>query len=133
MNTALDFAGNLAELFSWIGLGLGLVCLLLWLMVRSASGRWIATDAEVIDAAGSPTLRWMSSEGLHERALSAAEAAQCDPAERVRLFYSQHAPDRIRYERVGHVENTLRLVAGLLLGLGALALIASIVVLFIEV
>jgi hypothetical protein len=133
VNTALDFFGNLAELFSWIGLGLGLVFLVLWLIVRSVSGRWIETDAEVVNESGAACLRWMSIDGLHERPISAADRDQLHDADRVRLFYSQHAPERIRFDRIGHGENTLRLLTGLLLGLGAVALVASIVVLFIEV
>ena len=132
MNTAFDYLGNLAELFSWIGLGLGAVFLVLWLIVRSVSGRWIETDAEVVNDSGAVCLRWMSVDGLHERQLSAADHAQLHQADRVRLFYSQHAPDRIRFDRIGHGENTLRLLTGLLLGLGAVAFVASMVLLIIE-
>ena len=132
MNTAFDYLGNLAELFSWIGLGLGVVFLVLWLIVRSVSGRWIETDAEVVNDSGAVCLRWMSRDGLHERRLSAADHDQLHQADRVRLFYSQHAPDRIRFDRIGHGENTLRLLTGLLLGLGAVAFVASMVLLIVE-
>jgi len=132
VNTALDFFGNLAELFSWIGLGLGTVFLLLWLIVRSVSGRWIETDAEVVAGSGDIRLRWMSRDGLHERQLNSLEHEQLNRTDRVRLFYSQHTPERIRFDRIGHGESTLRLLTGLLLGLGALATVLSIVLLVIE-
>lgn len=132
MSTPLDFLANLAELFSWIGLGLGVVFLLLWLTVRSVSGQWIATDAEVVDDSGTVSLRWMSREGLHQRQISPDDHDNLGRAERVRLFYSQHAPDRIRYDRIGHGENVLRLLTVLLLGLGVVAFVASLILLIVE-
>lgn len=131
MSTALDVLSNLAELFTWIGLSLGVTCLILVLIVKAAGGRWVETDAIVVDEQGG-LLRWMSNEGLHERPLTAHQKDLLQHADGLRLYYRWGEPERIRFERTGHGEKTLRLLTWLMLGLGGGGAVGSLVLLFVE-
>jgi hypothetical protein len=128
--TILEIIGLMAEVFTWVGLGLGAVCLLVLLLVRTFGGRWIEADGLAVTESGETRLRWMSLQGLHERLLDPADHHVTDPAA-IRLFYSQRNPSRIRFDAVGHGERTMRLLTWLLLGLGLLALVVSTILIFI--
>jgi hypothetical protein len=133
VNNTLEFVGVLAEVFTWVGLVLGGFCLFSLLVVRAFGGRWVETDAVAVegDRAGEMRLRWMSEGGLHERSVSQDEHDRMAGPDGVRLFYNVRDPGRARFDAVGHGEKTLRLLAWLLLGLGALALVVSIVLIFV--
>jgi hypothetical protein len=128
--TTLEFVGLIAEVFTWVGLVLGAVCLLVLLLMRTFGGRWIEAAGLAVTESGETRLRWMSLHGLHERLLDPADHHYAAPAA-IPLFYSQRDPSRIRFDAVGHGERTMRLLAWLLLGLGFLALGVSIILIFI--
>jgi hypothetical protein len=132
VNNPLQFVGVLAEVFTWVGLVLGGFCLFSLLVVRAFAGRWIETDAVAVegDQVGEMRLRWMSEGGLHERFVSQDEHDRMAGPDGVRLFYSVRDPNRTRFDQVGHGEKALRLLAWLLLGLGALAFVVSIALIF---
>jgi hypothetical protein len=130
VSTTLEIVGLIAEVFTWVGLVLGAVCLLALLIMRTFGGRWVEADALAVTESGETRLRWMSLHGLHERSLDPEDHRFADAAA-VRLYYSQRNPSRIRFEPVGHGERTMWLLAWLLLGLGVLALVVSIVLIFI--
>lgn len=132
MSNVHDLVGNLAELFTWIGLSLGLILFLVVLVLRIARGGWEETDAVVVDDAGTPQLRWMTTEGvLHTRHLSSEENdAIADPDE-LHVHYSKRTPEHIRFEATGHGEKLIRALAFILTGIGILAAVVSLVLLFI--
>ncbi len=121
----------LAEVFTWVGLALGGLCFITLLIVQVSGGRWVETDVITIGEAGDERLRWMSADGLHERLLDAGEAEAFRHHAENRLFYSQRDPSRIRFDAVGHAEKTLRLLTWLLLGVGVVALVVSIALIFV--
>jgi hypothetical protein len=127
----LDIAGMLAELFTWIGLGAAVVCFLALLILRAVDGRWIETDAVVLQEAPEIRLRWMSTAGLHERLLSPHERHHVSGSEGLRVYYRERKPAHTRFEASGDGEKTLRLLGFLFLGIGVLALVISIVLVFI--
>ncbi|GAB3121995.1 hypothetical protein [Glaciibacter psychrotolerans] len=131
MNSAHDFLGLLAELFTWIGLVVGGLCLVALLITRSASARWIETDAIVVEEKGG-VLRWMSGDGLHECSLTPSQREELQHVEGLRVYYRPGQPERIRFERTGHGEKTARLLTWLMLGLGGGGAVGSIVLLFVE-
>jgi hypothetical protein len=131
VGSTLDIIGLIAEVFVWVGLVLGAVCLLVLLVMRTFGGRWIEADGVAVTEAGETRLRWMSLHGLHERFLDPDDRHLVNPSAPIRLYYSQRDPSRIRFDAVGHGERTLRLLSWLLLGLGLVALVVSIVLIFI--
>ena len=133
MNSVLDLVGILAELFTWVGLILGVLCLLVVMILRLTRLSWIETDAVIVEESGSAQLRWMTTEGtLHTRILDDGERSEIDDPDELHVHYHRHAPDRIKFEATGHGEKVLRALGLILLGIGIAAIIVSLVVLFIE-
>ena len=132
MSNVHDLVGNLAELFTWIGLVLGGILFLVVLILRVARGGWEETDAVVVDDSGTPQLRWMTTQGvLHSRHLSVDEnSAIADPDE-LHVHYNKRNPEHIRFDAAGHGEKVLRALAFILTGIGVVAAIVSLVLLFI--
>ncbi|MCU1406196.1 MAG: hypothetical protein JWQ43_2499 [Glaciihabitans sp.] len=132
MSNVHDLVGNLAELFTWIGLSLGVVLFLVVLVMRIARGGWVETDAVVVDDFGTPQLRWMTTEGeLHTRHLDAEENDAITDPDELHVHYNKHAPQHVRFEAAGHGEKVVRALAFILTGIGALAAVVSLVLLFV--
>ena len=130
MNT-LDILENLAEILTWIGLTIGGLCFFGLIIMQLSAGRWIETDAVMIDGAGQSRVRWMSSEGLHEHLIHEGDHRDFRSSDGIRVYYSARNPHRYRFERIGHGERLMRLLTWLFLGIGALALIVSIALIFV--
>ncbi|MFT2818265.1 hypothetical protein [Leifsonia sp. A12D58] len=130
MNT-LDILENLAEILMWIGLVIGGLCLFGLLVMQVSAGRWLETDAVMVDGTGEPRLRWMSSEGLHEHVIHENDHRDFESSDGIRVYYSARNPHRYRFERIGHGEKLMRMLTWLFLGIGMLALIVSIVLIFV--
>jgi len=133
VKSVLDLVGAIAELLTWVGISLGLLLLLASLVVRAVSGRWIETDAVLVDGADETSVRWMSADGLHLQPITSAERSDFASPDGVRIFYQKRDPDRMRLEAMGHGQRVLRLLGLLLFGLGILAFIVSIALIFIPV
>ena len=56
MNAA-DTISVITEVIGWFALAVGLTCLLLALLIRVADGRWLRTEAVVIDGEGGSIVR----------------------------------------------------------------------------
>lgn len=132
MSSVRDLVEILAELFGWIGLILSVLCFLALLILRSTRGSWEETEAVVVDDGAIPELRWMTTEGiLHTRELNPDEREAMSDPEQLHIHYSRRAPHRIRFEVVGHGEKVMRALGFIFLGIGAVAFIVSLIVLFI--
>jgi hypothetical protein len=128
----LDLVENLAELFTWIGLLLGVGCLIVVLILRAARSGWVETDAVVVEENGSSQLRWMTTDGeLHKRELHPDEHSAITDPDELHVHYHRRAPHRVRFEVVGHGEKVLRALGLILIGIGALSFVVSLVVLFV--
>jgi hypothetical protein len=73
----------------------------------------------------------MSSEGLHEHLIQESDHRDFQSTDGIRVYYSARNPYRYRFERIGHGEKLMRLLTWLFLGIGALALIVSIALIFV--
>jgi len=128
----LDLVENLAELFTWIGLLLGVGCLVAVLILRAARSGWVETDAVVVEHNGTAQLRWMTTEGeLHTRELHPDEQSTIADPDELHVHYHRRAPHRIRFDVVGHGEKVLWALGFTLVGLGVLSFIVSLVILFV--
>lgn len=121
----------IAEVFTWVGIALGLVLLVASLITRAVSGRWIETDAILVDEPPEASVRWMSEDGLHLHPLSSAERHDLATLDPLRIYYQQRDPDRMRLEASGAGEKVLRMLGLLLCGLGVLASAVSIALIFV--
>jgi hypothetical protein len=93
---AAEVVSVVSEVIGWIALGGGVACLLLALLIRVADGRWLRTEAVVIDGDEGSVVRWFAEGAFHSRRLSSEERAHVlHPAEEP-AYYKQREPDRLR-------------------------------------
>jgi hypothetical protein len=112
----------IAELLSWIGLGLGIPLGVAWALVRVAISHYERTEAVVVDGR---LLRWLDRDGaIHERELEGWEVEELAGADHTTVLARG---DRARLLDAPHPGRLLGLLALLFTGLGVAALIWSLV------
>lgn len=132
MDKTRDIVGILAEVFTWIGLVPGILCLLALWMLRLARGEWVETEAVVVEGERGQRLRWMSHDGaMHARGMTAAERERAVDADALRIHYRRRSPSRAHLDPIDQDMRTLRLLSFILLGVFVLATIVSLAVLFV--
>lgn len=130
MGNALD---AIVEIFSWVGLGLGIGVAVLALIAFVIDGTWVPVRA-VVERLGERTVvRWFdASGGVNEATLSDAQLHEIGTKDMADIYAREGSADRMRLHRRSPVVRGLTLLAGVLLGVGALALAASLVMLFVR-
>lgn len=122
-----DGLGLLAELFTWIGLGVGGVFAILWLVALSMRTLWTETDAVVVGEGGAALLRWIDDDGtLRERTLEAWELEELAGDDHCRVL---HRGERARLTTAPHPGRALGVLAIVFLSLGLAAVVLSFVLL----
>ena len=121
-----------AEVIGWIALGGSLACLLIALLIRIVDGRWLRTEAVVVDGEEERSVvRWFAEGGFHSRHLSEEERAQVvDPLEEP-AFYKEREPDRLRLHEAPLGRRILRNLGLVLLGIAAVAGVVGLVLSFV--
>ena len=123
----------IVELCLWIGLVVGSLCLFSWLIVKTVDGTWIRTHAVLVEDGAVVLARWVTPQGvIHERELAGWESEQLTGTHEPHLYYSERAPERMRLEPVSASSGVLRLVGMIFLGIGAVSVVVSFVLLFVE-
>jgi len=118
---ASEVVSVVAEVIGWIALAGGLACLLLALLIRIADGRWVRTQAVVIDQEHGSTVRWFAEGAFHQRRLGDEERAHVFRLDEELAYYRQREPDRLRLHEPPHGRRIIRIVGLVLLGIAALA------------
>jgi hypothetical protein len=127
---AAEIISVVSEVIGWIALGFGLACLLLALLIRIADGRWVRTDAVVVDYEEHSVIRWFAEGAFHSRRLSAEERAHVARPEEEPAFYKQREPDRLRLHEPPVGRRVIRTVGIVLLAIAfASALVGLIAML----
>ena len=134
---ALDFAGIMSEILTFVGLIIGAVLYIVGLSVRGISGRWTRTTA-VIAATGAAAsepatvIRWFDDDGdVHECPADTHETHHLVPGDDVRVWFRRRNPERCRTHDPDLDGKGLRLIGLVLLGIGVLAGVAGIVLMFL--
>lgn len=127
---ASEVVSVVAEVIGWVALGGGLGCLLLALLVRLADGRWLRTDAVVIDQEHGSTIRWFAEGAFHQRRLGADERAHVNRPDEEVAYYREREPDRLRLHEPPHGRRVIRTVGLILLGIAALAGLVGLLLMF---
>lgn len=127
---ASEVVSVIAEVIGWIALGGGLFCLLLALLIRLADGRWLATDAVVIDQEHGATIRWFAEGAFHQRRLSDEERDQVRNPEEERAWFKQREPDRLRLHEPPAGRRIIRNVGLILIAIAAIAGVVGLVLMF---
>jgi hypothetical protein len=125
--------GMIAELCAWIGFIVGGLCLFVWLIVRSVDGTWLRTHAALVGEPLGSRVRWVADDGvIRERNLDAWEGAHLGASPEPEIYYSQRDPERVRLDEHNSAGSVMRFVGWILVAVGAVAAVASIVLLFVR-
>ncbi|WP_448002585.1 hypothetical protein [Agromyces bauzanensis] len=126
-----ELVATVAEVIGWIALSGSLGCLLLALIIRLADGRWLPTDAVVVDQEHGSTVRWFAEGAFHQRRLSDDERAHVVDAEEERAYYKEREPDRLRLHEPPAGRRAIRVVGLVLLSVAATAGLTSTVLMLV--
>lgn len=128
---ASEVVSVIAEVIGWIALGGGVGCLLFALIIRIADGRWLATEAVVIDQEHGSTIRWFAEGAFHSRRLGGDEREHVRRPDEELAYFKEREPDRLRLHEPPPGRRIIRNVGLILLGIAALAGIVGLVLMFL--
>jgi hypothetical protein len=129
---ASEVVSVIAEVIGWIALGGGLGCLLLALLIRVADGRWVRTDAVIVDQEHGSTVRWFAEGAFHQRRLGDDERNQVEHPDEEPAYYKQREPDRLRMHEPPQGRRIIRIVGLVLLAIAAIAGLIGLVLMLVE-
>lgn len=127
---ASEVVSVVAEVIGWIAIAGGLGCLLLALLIRLADGRWLPTEAVVIDQEHGSTVRWFAEGAFHQRRLSDEEREHVRRPEEEPAFFKEREPDRLRLHEPPPGRRIIRNVGLILVGIAALAGLIGLLLMF---
>ncbi len=128
MSNALD---AVIEIFTWVGLGGGALLAIVAVVLLLADGTWLPVRAVVEEVDGGRVVRWFDERGgVNEAPLSAHDDAKIGAADMADIFFRRGSAHRMRLTRSSPVVRFVSLLAAGILGLGLVAFVLSVVVLF---
>lgn len=130
MSNALD---ALIEIFTWVGLGAGMLLALAAVFLLLADGTWLPARAVVERVGDGRVVRWFDDDGgVNEAALSPHDESKVGSADMIDIFYRRGSAHRMRLTRSSPLVRFMSLLAGGVLTLGLVAFVVSIVLLFVR-
>jgi hypothetical protein len=130
MGSTSDVIGAVAEIFSWVGFGVGALLAGVALILYIADGTWLPAHGMIDDGPDGRVIRWIDdTETVNEAPLSDHEFEGRGEAD---IFYRRGSRGRMRVAPGSPVVRTVIRFAMGLLGLGVVALVVSWIVLFAE-
>jgi hypothetical protein len=128
---ASEVVSVVTEVIGWIALAGGLGCLLLALLIRLADGRWLRTEAVVLDQEHGSTVRWFAEGAFHQRRLSDDERAHVENPEEEPAYYRKREPDRLQLHEPPAGRRIIRWLGIVLLVIAAIAGIVNLVLMLV--
>ena len=128
---ASEVVSVVTEVIGWIALGIGLACLLLALLIRLADGRWLRTEAVVLDQEHGSTVRWFAEGAFHQRRLSDDERAHVENPEEEPAYYLKREPDRLQLHEPPAGRRIIRWLGIVLLVIAAIAGLVNLVLMLV--
>lgn len=125
----------LLEVFTWVGLGGGLVLALVAVVLWAADGTWLAADA-IVDTEPGPdgdvtVVRWFDADGdANSATVTGADAAALAGRDSATIWYRHGWSGRMRLRRRPPGLRAVPLSAAGLFALGVLCLVAGWVLYF---
>jgi hypothetical protein len=128
---AIDTLAIISELFTWIGLLGGVVLLTIGLTIRAHAGNWVKTTGVVATGGGGNVLRWFDNDGeVHQTDATTAESAHLAPGSDITVYFRPRRPHVSRTDSPDHDGRAILTTGAVLLGIGLLAAIVGLVLLF---
>jgi hypothetical protein len=128
---ASEVVSVVTEVIGWIALAGGLGCLLLALLIRVADGRWLRTEAVVLDQEHGSTVRWFAEGAFHQRRLSVDERAHVENPEEEPAYYRKREPDRLQLHEPPAGRRIIRWLGIVLLVIAAIAGLVNLVLMLV--
>ncbi|KQQ94227.1 hypothetical protein ASF62_08805 [Leifsonia sp. Leaf325] len=127
-----DVLATTVEVFSWIGLGIGIPLFVIAVIWRSGSWGWRRVDVEIVEPVGGDgpmSARWFADDRVHERALAPSEGAGIPDLDAATGYADSRG--RLRFERHGSASQLLWTLAVIFLTLGVVAFVVSLLIPFV--
>ena len=133
MRDPIDAISLITELFSWIGLGAGVVLLVIGLIRGALFRGWVETlGVVVIDAGGRLVYRWLGDDGVLYEAPSVDDDTQSlEPGDDVTVYVNPRDPSVGRVDDPSHEGRALRTTGWILVGLGVVSGVVQFALLFL--
>ena len=129
MTSAATTIGLLAEVFTIVGFACAAACFIILTAIRLSRGPWQSTPAAISEG----RLNWLSPDGdVRSRALTQAELRLTHDHDNLEVFHRKRSSADCHFKKSAPDEVLLLTLGIIFGGLGALAVVASIVVLFFE-
>ena len=128
---ASEVVSVVTEVIGWIALGIGLGCLLLALLIRLADGKWLRTEAVVLDQEHGSTVRWFAEGAFHQRRLSDDERAHVENPEEEPAYYRKREPDRLQLHEPPAGRRIIRWLGVVLLVIATIAGLVNLVLMLV--
>lgn len=133
MTDPFDAVSLIAEAFTWVGFSVGALLFLLGLIPLALSKRWVKTEGVVV--AGPPatdTYRWIDNDGeVQESVADDERLPPREPGDEVTVYFDSWRPWKGRLDSPQNDGKALRVAGVILLGIGALSVVVSLVMLFL--
>jgi hypothetical protein len=130
MDTALD---AVIEIFTWVGFGAGALLAGVALIAYLLDGTWVPVRAVVEPTEHGTVVRWFDEDGgVNEAALTHEQVEQVGSAGMYDIYARRGWNNRLRFTQWSPPVRAIALLAAGLIGLGAIALVASAVLLFVR-
>ncbi|MCR2762592.1 hypothetical protein NQ152_03615 [Microbacterium sp. zg.B48] len=128
MDKAID---AVIEIFTWVGLGAGVLLAVIALVVHLVDGTWVPVRAVVEATEHGTVVRWFGEDGgVNEAPLTSEQIHAVGGAGMYDIFVRRGWQNRMRFTHGSPLVRALTLLAGGFLALGVAGLIASSVLLF---
>ncbi|WP_378145539.1 DUF3592 domain-containing protein [Cnuibacter sp. UC19_7] len=119
----------IVEAFSWIGVALGIVLLVIGLLRGAYFRGWRKTDGVVVvDEGGRRAYRWLGDDAvLYEAPADDDDTQVLDPGDGVTVYVSPRDPSVGRIDDPRHEGRAFRISGSILLGVGVVSSAVSLV------
>jgi len=123
----------LAEIFSWIGFGVGALLAGVALIMYLLDGTWVPVRAVVEATPHGRLVRWFDEDGgVGEAHLTHEQEHHLGDADMADIFVRRGSRNRMRLTQGSPAVRAVARLAGGLLALGVVALVTSLVMLFVR-
>jgi ABC-type dipeptide/oligopeptide/nickel transport system permease component len=128
MDSTID---AVVEIFSWVGFGLGAFVAGMALIMYLFDGTWLPTRGVLEDTEHGRIVRWFDEDGgVNEAHLSHEQEKALAGKQMADIFYRRGGRGRMRLTQASPAVRAIALLSLGLIGVGVVALIASLVLLF---
>jgi hypothetical protein len=127
----MDAVEAVAEIFTWIGFGAGILLAGVALIAYLLDGTWVPARAAVEPTEAGPVARWFDEDGeVNEARLTPEQEHEIGDSDWAEVFVRRGSRNRLRLARRSPQVRALSLLAAGLIGVGVVALLVSAVALF---